>query len=277
MYPLSLGPDALEIDGLREDAEVLFILTTNRPDQIEPALASRPRRIDKAIEFTSESALAELAATWPGARLSEIFNSLAGVTPGKKFKDRATGESRIWKAIQTLADAAPAADQPEAVPERETAPMIAEGPATKVPAPAAPQLPDAAPEEVPANNDASPGERRARGRHRRKAAAGSGTRVRRAVAGTAGSEVGCSQECARYAEDGRCRDETYSHGPIHILAAPVSCPTYDKSEYRSSAPRKTHPPRLMYCVQSVVTPFRASSIFIPNTTLDGKVLLHGDP
>jgi ATP-dependent 26S proteasome regulatory subunit len=40
-----------EMDGLREDAEVLFILTTNRPDQLEPALASRPGRIDQAIEF----------------------------------------------------------------------------------------------------------------------------------------------------------------------------------------------------------------------------------
>lgn len=40
-----------EMDGLREDAEVLFILTTNRPDQIETALVSRPGRIDQAIEF----------------------------------------------------------------------------------------------------------------------------------------------------------------------------------------------------------------------------------
>jgi DNA polymerase III delta prime subunit len=40
-----------EMDGLREDSEVLFILTTNRPDQIEPALISRPGRIDQAIEF----------------------------------------------------------------------------------------------------------------------------------------------------------------------------------------------------------------------------------
>ena len=38
-------------DGLREDADVLVILTTNRPDQLEPALASRPGRIDQAIEF----------------------------------------------------------------------------------------------------------------------------------------------------------------------------------------------------------------------------------
>ena len=40
-----------EMDGLREDAEVLFVLTTNRPDQLEAALASRPGRIDQAIEF----------------------------------------------------------------------------------------------------------------------------------------------------------------------------------------------------------------------------------
>jgi hypothetical protein len=40
-----------EMDGLREDADILFILTTNRPDQIETALASRPGRIDQAIEF----------------------------------------------------------------------------------------------------------------------------------------------------------------------------------------------------------------------------------
>ena len=40
-----------EMDGLREDAAVLFVLTTNRPDQLEGALASRPGRVDQAIEF----------------------------------------------------------------------------------------------------------------------------------------------------------------------------------------------------------------------------------
>ncbi|HEX6806139.1 MAG TPA: ATP-binding protein [Terriglobales bacterium] len=40
-----------EMDGLREDAEVLFVLTTNRPEHLEVALASRPGRIDQAIEF----------------------------------------------------------------------------------------------------------------------------------------------------------------------------------------------------------------------------------
>ena len=33
-----------ELDGLRERADVFFVLTTNRPDTLEPALASRPGR-----------------------------------------------------------------------------------------------------------------------------------------------------------------------------------------------------------------------------------------
>ena len=40
-----------EMDGLREDAALLFVLTTNRPDDLEAALASRPGRVDQAIEF----------------------------------------------------------------------------------------------------------------------------------------------------------------------------------------------------------------------------------
>ena len=39
-----------EMDGLKQDAEILFILTTNRPEQLEGALAGRPGRIDQAIE-----------------------------------------------------------------------------------------------------------------------------------------------------------------------------------------------------------------------------------
>lgn len=40
-----------EMDGLRENAEVLFILTTNHPQALERALAGRPGRIDQAVEF----------------------------------------------------------------------------------------------------------------------------------------------------------------------------------------------------------------------------------
>jgi hypothetical protein len=40
-----------EMDGLPGDADIIFLLTTNRPEALEPALASRPGRIDQAIEF----------------------------------------------------------------------------------------------------------------------------------------------------------------------------------------------------------------------------------
>lgn len=40
-----------ELDGLKERADIFFVLTTNRPDALEPALASRPGRIDQSIEF----------------------------------------------------------------------------------------------------------------------------------------------------------------------------------------------------------------------------------
>lgn len=40
-----------EMDGLSEDADILFVLTTNRPDQLESALSGRPGRIDQAIEM----------------------------------------------------------------------------------------------------------------------------------------------------------------------------------------------------------------------------------
>jgi ATP-dependent 26S proteasome regulatory subunit len=40
-----------EMDGLKEEADILSILTTNRPESLERALTSRPGRIDQAIEF----------------------------------------------------------------------------------------------------------------------------------------------------------------------------------------------------------------------------------
>lgn len=39
------------MDGLDEDHDVLFILTTNRADLLEPALAARPGRVDQAVEL----------------------------------------------------------------------------------------------------------------------------------------------------------------------------------------------------------------------------------
>ncbi|MBB4373498.1 ATP-dependent Clp protease adapter protein ClpS [Bradyrhizobium sp. cir1] len=39
-----------EMDGLKEDAEILFLLTTNRLEELEDAIAARPGRIDQVIE-----------------------------------------------------------------------------------------------------------------------------------------------------------------------------------------------------------------------------------
>jgi cell division protease FtsH len=40
-----------EMDGVGEDVDVAFVLTTNRADALEPALASRPGRVDHAAEL----------------------------------------------------------------------------------------------------------------------------------------------------------------------------------------------------------------------------------
>jgi ATP-dependent 26S proteasome regulatory subunit len=58
-----------EMDGLREDAEILFILTTNRPEHIESTLTARPGRIDQAIEFPlpNDEGRRQLAQLYAGA------------------------------------------------------------------------------------------------------------------------------------------------------------------------------------------------------------------
>jgi cell division protease FtsH len=40
-----------EMDGIGDDADVIFLLTTNRIDLLEPALAARPGRVDRAVEI----------------------------------------------------------------------------------------------------------------------------------------------------------------------------------------------------------------------------------
>ena len=58
--------------------------------------------VANAERFRNETGLNKLAADWPAARLVEIWNSLPGAAPVKKFKDRQTAVSRIWKALQSL-------------------------------------------------------------------------------------------------------------------------------------------------------------------------------
>jgi AAA+ superfamily predicted ATPase/ATP-dependent Clp protease adapter protein ClpS len=57
-----------EMDGLKDNADILFVLTTNRPEQLEGALAGRPGRIDQAIEvpLPDEGGRAKLVGLYGG-------------------------------------------------------------------------------------------------------------------------------------------------------------------------------------------------------------------
>jgi hypothetical protein len=85
--------------------------------------------------FASQKELAELAAGWPGERLVAIWNSLPGVMPVKKFKDRRTAATRIWKSIQDLGEAVkpnPAQPlQPKAARKAKGGPQAVQGASTK--------------------------------------------------------------------------------------------------------------------------------------------------
>ena len=67
--------------------------------------AKEAEAVADSERFSSEAALAKLAANWPASRLVEIWNSLPGVKPVKKFKDRKTAVARIWTAIERLKSA----------------------------------------------------------------------------------------------------------------------------------------------------------------------------
>jgi hypothetical protein len=73
--------------------------------------------IQNAECFSSADELTSLAANWPAPRLIEIWNSMPGVAPVKKFTDRKTAATRIWKAIQSLGETVTdLAPEPEAEP-----------------------------------------------------------------------------------------------------------------------------------------------------------------
>jgi hypothetical protein len=61
--------------------------------------------------FATEKEFAKLSADWPLTRFPEVWNAFAGVVPFdslkpvKKFTDRKTAVTRIWKAIQALTPA----------------------------------------------------------------------------------------------------------------------------------------------------------------------------
>jgi hypothetical protein len=77
-----------EMDGLDEDADVVFLLTTNRADMLEPALAQRPGRVDQAVALALPDldARRRLFALYRGdlvvdeSRLDDVLARTEGVT-----------------------------------------------------------------------------------------------------------------------------------------------------------------------------------------------------
>jgi ATPase family associated with various cellular activities (AAA) len=78
-----------EMDGMQQDLDVVFLLTTNRPDRLEPALASRPGRVDMAVELPLPDAdgRRQLIALYSqglelrATNLPEVIERSAGASP----------------------------------------------------------------------------------------------------------------------------------------------------------------------------------------------------
>ena len=88
-----------------------MIFTIDPENNISAFAAAKDIENPAATQFKSAKELNKLAADWPTDRLIEIWNSLPGVVPVKKFRSRETAISRIWAAIQGLgATVAPPAD-----------------------------------------------------------------------------------------------------------------------------------------------------------------------
>lgn len=77
------------MDGLDTDHDVLFVLTTNAPQRLEPALAARPGRIDQAVELPlpdGDGRRRLLTLYGDGLQLElgpadELIDDLAGASP----------------------------------------------------------------------------------------------------------------------------------------------------------------------------------------------------
>jgi hypothetical protein len=106
------------MDGAAADADLLFVLTTNRADLLEPALAARPGRVDVAIEIDLPDAeargrlLALYGRSVPlrltEADTREIVERTDGVTASflKELLRRATLESLLENASAAVVTAA---------------------------------------------------------------------------------------------------------------------------------------------------------------------------
>ena len=100
-----------EMDGLAEDADVVFLLTTNRADILEPALAARPGRVDQAValELPDAGARTQLFDLYRGplsvdvSRLDSVIARTEGVTAS--FLKELLRRSALIAASRGVSDA----------------------------------------------------------------------------------------------------------------------------------------------------------------------------
>lgn len=93
-----------EMSGQGGDADVAFVLTTNRPDVLEPALAARPGRVDLAVEIplpdaAARARLIELYGRGMDLRLDDpdrVVGRTEGVTAS--FIQELLRKARLWAA-----------------------------------------------------------------------------------------------------------------------------------------------------------------------------------
>ncbi len=102
-----------QMDGIGEDADVLFLLTTNRPDILEPALAARPGRVDQAIELPLPDDACRM-------RLLELYSAdLKWRADLEGLVDRTSGASAAFMRELVRRSALIAADADAAAVEQE--------------------------------------------------------------------------------------------------------------------------------------------------------------
>jgi hypothetical protein len=82
----------------------MTIFTIDKDNNITAfASGEKADRNPESERFRSAKELDKLARNWPTSRLVEIWNSLPGVSPVRKFTSGHTAANRIWKGIQNLA------------------------------------------------------------------------------------------------------------------------------------------------------------------------------
>jgi hypothetical protein len=136
-----------------------FTIENETNNIILHATAAEAETLAEAERFGTAEELAELAANWPTSRLIEIWNGFPGVAPVKKFTDRKSAVSRIWKAIQSLGESAASEPTPESEAQPEATSEVVtpfdDPPAAEPVARVAAQAPDVAPEPTPATKKAA--------------------------------------------------------------------------------------------------------------------------